>query len=168
MRHDKFRNRAANGLCAALVAVLAAVPAQADGSWVDLANMPGCSVWNDNPQEDERAVWTGDCTDGRASGEGTLTWLYMVDGEPRQALYQGTYKDGREHGYGVFNWPGGDFYDGMWKDGRLHGEGKFSFADGRFCAGVWQFGALRAGDGFDGDRVRRCRIDGRGLSWLDK
>ena len=153
---------------AALLCAVTMGSAHAAGAWVDVDNKAACQVWNDNPQLDEEVIWSGQCLNGRVEGQGTMTWRYTEDGLSRRALYQGSYKDGREHGRGVFNWPSGDLYEGMWREGRLHGEGKFTFSDGRFCEGVWQFGALRAGSGHDGQRVRRCRIDGRGLHWLEQ
>lgn len=35
--------------------------------------------------------------------------------------YEGGWKDGRAHGYGVFYWANGDRYEGGWKEGLQHG-----------------------------------------------
>ena len=38
------------------------------------------------------------------------------------STYQGTWKDGKEHGYGICK-DNGSTYEGEWKDGLPHGEG---------------------------------------------
>jgi hypothetical protein len=35
--------------------------------------------------------------------------------------YEGGWKDGRAHGYGIFYWANGDRYEGGWKGGYQHG-----------------------------------------------
>ena len=44
--------------------------------WMEAANLPGCYVWNPNPQADETVTWTGGCRGGFARGTGSLTWTY--------------------------------------------------------------------------------------------
>lgn len=34
----------------------------------------GCKVWNPNPQPNESVTWSGECVDGKANGNGILTW----------------------------------------------------------------------------------------------
>jgi hypothetical protein len=40
--------------------------------------------------------------------------------------YEGGWKDGRAHGYGVFYWANGDRYEGGWKSGLQHGHGELT------------------------------------------
>ena len=44
--------------------------------WMEASNLPGCYVWNPNPQADETVTWTGGCSGGVAEGTGSLTWTY--------------------------------------------------------------------------------------------
>ncbi|XP_031572949.1 radial spoke head 1 homolog [Actinia tenebrosa] len=45
--------------------------------------------------------------------------------------YQGSYKDGRRHGKGVYYFNNGDIYDGEWRKGRKEGIGTYVFANGK-------------------------------------
>lgn len=40
--------------------------------------------------------------------------------------YEGGWKDGRAHGYGVFYWANGDRYEGGWKGGFQHGHAELT------------------------------------------
>lgn len=64
--------------------------------------------------------------------------------------YKGEYKDGLQHGRGLYVWPSGSSYEGDWVAGAMHGTGLFSSPDGSRYEGSWQhdlkhgFGAQRA------------------------
>ena len=40
--------------------------------------------------------------------------------------YEGGWKEGRAHGYGVFYWANGDRYEGGWRCGLQHGHGELT------------------------------------------
>lgn len=40
-----------------------------------IADKRGCKVVNIAPQEGESITWSGECKNGIANGEGTLTWF---------------------------------------------------------------------------------------------
>ena len=40
----------------------------------------GCSVWNADPVPGESVSWDGQCLDGKASGDGTLTGNVVLEG----------------------------------------------------------------------------------------
>jgi len=40
--------------------------------------------------------------------------------------YEGGWKDGRAHGYGIFYWANGDRYEGGWKGGFQHGHAELT------------------------------------------
>ena len=44
--------------------------------WMEVANRPGCYVWNPNPQPEETVTWTGGCSGGFAEGSGSLAWAF--------------------------------------------------------------------------------------------
>ena len=49
---------------------------QGAACWMELANQPGCYVWNPNLQTDETAAWPGECSGDMAQGTGTLTRVW--------------------------------------------------------------------------------------------
>jgi hypothetical protein len=75
--------------------------------WQSLENDPGCAVWNGYPQASETARWDGRCAEGKAEGEGVLTWRYREGDGWEEARYAGGMLGGRKHGYGVFTWADG-------------------------------------------------------------
>lgn len=62
------------------------------------------------------------------------------------SVYNGAFKDGNFHGYGVFSWFDGDIYFGDWLEGRQCGFGHFLWADGRLYQGHYNSGK-RDGEG---------------------
>lgn len=136
------------------------------------ADPRACEVWNAWPMPRETVSWTGDCLDGKASGEGRMDWRYHFRGEWRGEWYEGALVAGRPHGKGVYAWQQGaryegDFvegsfsgrgvftgaagerYDGEFRDDRPNGEGTFTSAEGEVIRGEWRDGCLRT----DGMRV---------------
>ena len=94
--------------------------------WIALATHPGCYTWNPNPQQNEIVRWSGQCSDGRPDGLGTLDWIH--DGGWQTST--GTFRRGRSHGH----WTNRDFdgssSEGPYVDGERHGTWVFRFADG--------------------------------------
>lgn len=41
---------------------------------------------------------------------------------------------------GTFRWPDGRSYDGEWKDGLQHGRGVYTSVDGQKREGIWERG----------------------------
>lgn len=52
----------------------------------------------------------------------------------------GEYKDDVKHGEGVLTWPDGRKYEGTFKNGRMHGIGLWYELDGSIRKGEWQMG----------------------------
>lgn len=44
--------------------------------------------------------------------------------------YEGGYRDGKRHGYGVYTFASGDRYEGEWRDGEEHGRGTYTLPNG--------------------------------------
>ena len=88
--------------------------------WMEVANRPGCYVWNPNPQPEETVTWTGGCSGGFAEGAGSLRWAF---GGTEQVATGGRLQGGR--------------MDGTWSvteqgpDGRDPRRFEATFADGR-------------------------------------
>ena len=109
---------------AAVAFVALAMPAMAQQQdntskpdWITAMNQP-CKVWNPNPQPDakEVVIWTGECKDGLATGEGHLRW--EVDGK-LDAEYDGHYLNGKRNGHGVLTLPNGRKLEGAWVNDEL-------------------------------------------------
>ena len=67
------------------------------------------------------------------------------------STYQGTWKDGKEHGYGIGKGDGCT-YEGEWKNGLPHGEGKLiddegTITEGDFIEGILTEGIMELDDG---------------------
>lgn len=151
----------------ALAAAIAAAAAPALGSaavageWT-AARDGGCEIWNADPLDGESLIWDGPCQDGKAHGEGTLTWF--LDGE-RNGRYTGTLEAGHVVGEGVYEdrsgfryegemgdhgpdglgvavYPDGMRYIGKWRDGRRHGAGVVHWPEGDRLEGTFEAGEL--------------------------
>lgn len=78
-------------------------------------------------------------------------WLLKSTGNPDSSgtlrleegdVYDGDWKDGKQHGHGVFVTLDGDIYNGGWNEGAYHGYGVF----------VWSAGKVYRGDYVNGQR----------------
>ncbi|WPZ36983.1 peptidoglycan-binding protein [Thalassobaculum sp. OXR-137] len=98
----------------------------------------GCEIWNAGPGARETYRWSGACRNGKADGQGQLTWRYVLNGAWQQDSYEGGFQAGRLHGQGVYTWVSGDRYEGGFSDGMATGRGVFSFADGSRYEGDWR------------------------------
>ena len=111
----------------------------------------------------ETITWSGDCVNGKASGEGEVVWrgsygVEIYTGEYRNGYenghgeytstdgnrYRGEWRDGKFFGHGVFAWADGDRYEGEWRDGKPHGDGILIGSDGGSYEGEWRDGCLEA------------------------
>ena len=95
--------------------------------WTELANQPGCHVWNEGLQLEAVAEWTGACSSGFATGPGTLTWEWLPDN--RQEMEE-TYRFGRKHGHSVERFEDGDVGEGPYLNGKRNGHWVWIYADG--------------------------------------
>lgn len=103
-----------------------------------------CTVFD----KDIGNYYKGDCKDGLADGKG------LAKGRD---TYQGDFKAGGPHGYGVYTWGSGsgfegDRYEGQWTNDQRTGVGKYTSAsgqidDGEFINGKFQRGKIIHADG---------------------
>ena len=94
--------------------------------WMELASHPGCYVWNFDPQPDETATWTGECSSGFAQGPGTLIWTYPEGSQEDQA----SRRFGQPHGESVIRYREGGVSEGPSRFGKRHGHWVLRFASG--------------------------------------
>ena len=84
--------------------------------WSITENQP-CQVWNYGWGDDMGPFnWSGACVDGKASGEGRLTYL-GGDG-----VFEGTMRAGKMHGYGTVTLSGSFRYEGGLRDAARKGD----------------------------------------------
>ena len=55
--------------------------------------------------------------------------------------YEGTFKNGRQHGQGTYSLPSGYTYTGNWENGEISGQGEATFPDGSVYRGPFQMGS---------------------------
>ena len=69
-----------------------------------------------------------------------------TDNYPSGSRYIGEWKDGKEHGQGIFIWADGEEYIGQWMNGKKHGQGTYTYPSGAEYVGEHQNG-VRHGRG---------------------
>ena len=90
--------------------------------WIIAENQP-CQRVNSHPTPGETYTWSGECVDGKVSGEGRGVW-HLPDG--RQTVYEGSMRDGKRHGqWTVTSTKGFRYfrYEGEYRDDKRHGQG---------------------------------------------
>lgn len=125
--------------------------------WMTASNQP-CKVSSWAHWGVEEVTWSGDCVDGKATGEGRAVWRYddpshdhahegtWMDGKQTghgfeteidgTIYYKGEYRDDRRHGQGVLEVDGGR-YEGEWRTGSRHGFGTATWSSGNRYEGEW-------------------------------
>ena len=118
--------------------------------WIIAENQP-CQLYNPFPEPGETATWSGGCVDGKASGEGRWVWRNS-EGD---SVYDGSVREGKAQGYGIFTTTDGYRYEGEWREDEQHGHGTYTDSDGSRYEGEWRNG-MAHGYGIstttDGDR----------------
>ena len=115
--------------------------------WQQLADKPGCRVWNPSYYGNETLAWSGRCSGGIATGSGKLTgrwpggggtieaagelrggrchgrWTYRIWGGKVLGGNEGEFAcvDGEPHGRLLARWPGGTVEEDPYVDGERHG-----------------------------------------------
>ena len=110
--------------------------AQAESVWFADPDT-GCRVYGEQDQPIVSVYWSGDCVDGKASGEGQLEIL--IDSKPF-SNYQGEMQQGKAHGYGVLVSPDNSRYEGEFRNNRMHGQGVIISSDGKRLEGTYYEG----------------------------
>lgn len=95
-----------------------------------------CQLYNPYPKPGATITWSGDCVDGKASGEGRVVWR----GGYGEIVYEGGYRDGKRHGHGTATWPNGTRYEGEFRDDKFHRRGTATYASGTRYEGEWRDG----------------------------
>ena len=128
---------------------------QAEGveCWKELASHPGCFLWDDHYYTDQTVTWSGGCSDGLASGTGTLTWVR--DG--KEDKHSGILQEGKWHGHWVLRFASGSVEEGLYVVGKRHGNWVGHHANGTVSEGPYVEGkrhghwAIREANGTVGE-----------------
>lgn len=83
-----------------------------------LIDKNGCKVHNPYPRKGESILWTGDCIDSLANGEGKLIW-YLY-GFKTKNVFKGRMIDGKTEGEGIYTFSDGTTLEGEFKDGYFY------------------------------------------------
>lgn len=78
------------------------------------------------------ATYEGSFKDGKIEGYGVYTYAQTGD------VYAGEWKADLKHGHGSYKFANGDRYVGQWYMGNKHGKGQFVFANGDEYVGSWR------------------------------
>ena len=93
--------------------------------WKELADRPGCFVWEDNLNVVQTVTWSGECNNGVGDGYGMLVWVDKKIAYEQEA----TLVNGKRNGYSTSRGSNGDVMDGSYVDGKAHGYWFFSIRD---------------------------------------
>src|SRR3954464_109371 len=111
---------------------LVALPAWAQAAQADLSGRDphwirdvakNCWAANPDPEVGESVTWTGACSSGLVSGEGTLTWY--INGR-LVGRDEGTFRGGELFGHGRISQVGGATFEG-----DFPGKGVLTLPDGQ-------------------------------------
>jgi len=114
------------------------------GMWKDgKKHGRGLMVWSDRGE-----MYDGEWKNGLQNGIGVHTWMGETLSKKEEKLsrisnlmrnrYEGNFKDGTRHGFGVFFYANGSRYEGQWNSNVKQGRGVFTFSDGHILRGEFQ------------------------------
>lgn len=116
--------------------LFSSAPIHAEGTWFTDPDT-GCKVYGKQEQPIVSVHWSGDCVDGRASGQGVLRVL--IDSVPF-STYEGELVDGKASGKGILTSPDGSRYEGEFLNNEMHGQGAIISSDGKRLEGTYKHG----------------------------
>jgi len=99
--------------------------------WMELANQPGCYLWNPSLHSGATATWNSRCSGGFGQGLGVIEWVY--DGG--EQISEGSLVDGKQHGRWVVQYEDGDVGEGPYVNGKATGDWVYRRPDGRESRG---------------------------------
>ena len=106
--------------------------------WIIADNQP-CQRFHPVNRGASTYTWSGDCVDGKVSGEGRGVWVWHLP-KREEYIYEGSMRDGKRHGQGTVTFSNGQRYEGEWRDDKEHGRGTYTFSQGDRYEGEWRDG----------------------------
>lgn len=104
--------------------------------WLELANRPGCYIFDHYYSPPETTTWSGACSGGVAVGRGTRGW--KKSGNSNES--SGILVRGKRHGRWVVRHKDGGTSEGSFAGGRMHGRWVFRWPDGMCRVGHYSHG----------------------------
>jgi len=101
--------------------------------WMELANQPGCYLWNPSLVLGATATWSSRCSGGFAQGLGVIKWAY--DGG--EQVLEGSLVDGNRHGRWVEQYESGAVGEGPYVNDEANGDWVIRYPDGRESRGPY-------------------------------
>ena len=117
---------AAQGRDAAALSPKCAGMSKGAECWNELANKPGCYIFDTDYNPPETTTWSGACSGGIAAGRGT--WGWKTPGGSGQGT--GTLVRGKQQGRWVIRFPKGNVSIGPYVNGKFHGRWVIRYQDG--------------------------------------
>src|SRR5579859_5663422 len=115
---------------------------QYDPHWV-LDEATQCWAYDGHAGSDDSVTWSGDCSDGKVSGQGTLTYF---DHSRMFERVTGTFSEGfLQDGNVSIVWNDGSRYDGEEQNGQFNGYGTLVASDGTRYQGLWRDDKFQGG-----------------------
>ncbi|WP_420632584.1 toxin-antitoxin system YwqK family antitoxin [Candidatus Palauibacter sp.] len=124
--------------------------------WMEVANQPGCHLWNGGLAAGATVTWSGECSAGYAQGTGRVHWRYD-DGEQ---LWAGAYVDGKRQGNWVVLEDDGDLAGGSYVSGQRQGIWTWWFTNGDVLESPFVNGEE------NGTEIQCERSPGDVIAWL--
>ena len=104
--------------------------------WLKAANRENCYVWDRYMVgRNKRATWSGQCTNGKAGGQGELFLTWEEDGKTESMSMEGTLVDDVRKGHWVSRFASGTVAEGSFVDDKQHGDWVIRGADGTVAEG---------------------------------
>ena len=88
--------------------------------WMELANQPGCYIWDEYLAPDETVTGKAECVEGVAQGSVSLKWVW--DNRKNSMEGTGHVQGGKKHGQWVERSSDGDVEEGPYVEGKRHGQ----------------------------------------------
>ena len=107
--------------------------------WMELAEQPGCHVWNSDLQPGETISWSSNCAGSMAQGTGTIKRAWNEGESTLEAT--GRLQYGKRQGDWVVREANGDVSEGPYVAGLKHGLWVERKADGAVWKGAYVAGA---------------------------
>ncbi|MBR1835929.1 MAG: hypothetical protein IJ783_01450, partial [Kiritimatiellae bacterium] len=85
--------------------------------------------------------YNGGWKNGRHHGYGVIAY------EASRERYEGWFVSGKKNGHGKYFYANGDVFEGEFRNDSPHGAGSYAFANGGHVEGVWRNGLLWSGRG---------------------
>ena len=162
--------------------------------WKELADRPGCHVWDNHFYPDQTATWSGGCQGGLADGRGTLVWTssdWSVEGIGTLdrgkyrgewsarfddgTVAEGPYANGERHGRWIWRYPSGMVEEGPYVNDEAHGRWVERFKNGARLEQEWRNGSregqpgvyvTKGGNRYPGRWSDGCFVDDDGEAWV--